>query len=56
MRKYIIKMKDGSEQHVMPAAHDTRKEAMLTILRYATETVEDGKDDCSVGLLVDYMV
>lgn len=33
MKKYIIKMKDGSEQHVMPAAHDTRKEAMLTILR-----------------------
>lgn len=56
MKKYIIKMKDGSEQHVMPAVHKTRKEAMLTILRYATETVEDGKDDCSVGLLVDYMV
>ena len=56
MKKYVIKNADGSEQNVMPAAHDTRKEAMLTILRYATETVEDGKDDCSVGLLVDYMV
>lgn len=56
MGKYIIKMKDGSEQHVMPAVHDTLKEAMLTILRYATKSVEDGKDDCSVGLLVDYMV
>lgn len=56
MKKYIIKMKDGSEQHVMPAVHNTRKEAMLTILRYETETVEDGKNDCSVGLLVDYMV
>jgi hypothetical protein len=56
MKKYVIKNADGSEQNVMPAAHDTRKEAMLTILRYATESVEDGKDDCSVGLLVDYMV
>lgn len=56
MKKYVIKNADGSEQNVMSAAHDTRKEAMLTILRYATETVEDGKDDCSVGLLVDYMV
>ena len=56
MKKYVIKNADGSEQNVMPAAHDTRKEAMLTILRYATETVEDGKDDCSVGLPVDYMV
>lgn len=56
MKKYVIKNADGSEQNAMPAAHDTRKEAMLTILRYATESVEDGKDDCRVGLLVDYMV
>lgn len=56
MKKYVIKNADGSKQKVMPAVHKTRKEAMLTILRYATETVEDGKDDCSVGLLVDYMV
>ena len=40
----------------MPAAHDTRKEAMLTILRYATKSVEDEKDDCRVGLPGDYMV
>lgn len=56
MKKYVIKNADGSKQKVMPAVHKTRKEAMLTILRYATESVEDGKDDCSVGLLVDYMV
>lgn len=56
MKKYVIKNADGSEQTVMPAVHNTRKEAMLTILRYATESVEDGKDDCSVGLLVDYRV
>lgn len=56
MKKYVIKNADGSKQNVMSAVHNTRKEAMLTILRYATETVEDGKDDCSVGLLVDYMV
>ena len=49
-------MKDGSEQHVMPAIHDTRKDALLTILRYATKSVEDDKDDCRVGLPVDYMV
>ena len=56
MKKYVIKNADGSEQNVMPAAHDTRKEAMLTILRYTTKSVEDDKDDCRVGLLVDYMV
>ena len=56
MKRYIIKNADGSEQTVMPAAHDTRKEAMLTILRYATKSVEDEKDDCRVGLPVDYMV
>lgn len=56
MKKYVIKNADGSEQNVMPAAHDTRKEAMLTILRYATKSVEDDKDDCRVGLPVDYMV
>lgn len=56
MKRYIIKNADGSEQNVMPAAHDTRKEAMLTILRYATKSVEDDKDDCRVGLPVDYMV
>ena len=46
MRKYIIKMKDGSEQHVMPAIHDTRKDALLTILHYATKSIEDENDDC----------
>lgn len=56
MKKYIIKNADGSEQNAMPAAHDTRKEAMLTILRYATKSVEDEKDDWRVGLPVDYMV
>lgn len=56
MKKYVIKNADGSEQNVMPASHDTRKEAMLTILRYATKSVEDEKDDCRVGLPVDYMV
>lgn len=56
MKKFIIKNADGSEQNVMPAAHDTRKEAMLTILRYATKSVEDDKDDCRVGLPVAYMV
>ena len=56
MKKYVIKNEDGSEQTVMPAAHDTRKEAMLTILRYATKSVEDEKDDCHVGLHVAYRV
>lgn len=56
MRKYIIKNFDGSEQKVMPAAHDTRKEALLTILRYATKSVEDDKDDSRVCLPVDYRV
>lgn len=56
MKKYVIKNADGSEQKVMPAVHNTRKEAMLTILRCATKSVEDNNDDCPVGLPVDYMV
>ena len=46
MKKYIIKMKDGSEQHAMSAIHDTRKEAMLTLLRHITSVVEETNDDC----------
>lgn len=37
MKKYIIKNKDGSEQAVMPAIHNTRKEALLTVLNYITD-------------------
>ena len=56
MKKYVIKNADGSKQKVMPDVHETRKEEMLTILRYATKSVEDDKDDCRVGLPGDYMV
>lgn len=56
MKTYIIKNADGSEQHVMPAIHDTRKKALLTILRYAIKCVEDDKDDRRVWLPVDYRV
>lgn len=56
MRKYIIKNADGSAQSVMPAIHDTRKKALLTILRYAIKCVEDDKDDRRVWLPVDYRV
>lgn len=45
MRKYIIKMKDGSEQHVMPAVHNTLKEALLTLSHYITKVAEDMDDD-----------
>lgn len=46
MGKYIIKMKDGSEQHVMPVVHDTLKEALPTLSHYITGVVEDMDDDC----------
>lgn len=45
MGKYIIKMKDGSEQHVMPAVHNTLKEALLTLSHYLTGVAEDMDDD-----------
>lgn len=45
MSKYIIKMKDGSEQHVMPAVHNTLKEALLTLSHYLTGVAEDMDDD-----------
>lgn len=56
MKMYIIKNADGSEQHVMPAIHDTRKDALLTILRYASFRVEDENDDSHMEISVDYMV
>lgn len=37
MKKYVIKNKDGSEQAVMPTIHNTRKEALLTVLNYITD-------------------
>lgn len=46
MKKYIIKNKDGSEQTVMPAIHNTRREALLTILNYI-------EDDSQIE---DYMI
>lgn len=45
MGKYIIKMKDGSEQHVMPAVHNTLKEALLTLSHYLTGVVENMDGD-----------
>ena len=45
MGKYIIKMKDGSEQHVMPAVHNTLKDALLTLSHYPTGVAEDMDDD-----------
>lgn len=45
MSKYIIKMKDGSEQHVMPAVHNTLKDALLTLSHYLTGVAEDMDDD-----------
>ena len=46
MKKYIIRNADGSKQNVMPAVHNTRKEAMLTLLRHITSVVEETNDDC----------
>ena len=41
MKKYIIKMKDGSEQHVMPAVHNTHKEAGETLMDYICDHNKD---------------
>ena len=38
-------MKDGSEQHVMPAVHNTLKDALLTLSHYLTGVAEDMDDD-----------
>ena len=46
MKKYVIKNADGSWQHAMSAIHDTRKEAMLTLLLHITSVVEETNDDC----------
>lgn len=56
MKRYIIKNEDGTTQTVMPAIHNTRKEALLTILHYATEVVKRDKDDSRIEIPVDYIV
>ena len=56
MKKFVIRNADGSAQDVMPALHSSRKEALLTILDYATKVVEDDKDDSRIEIPIDYMV
>lgn len=56
MKRYIIKNEDGTTQTVMPAIHNTRKEALLTILHYATEVVKRDKNDSRIEIPVDFMV
>lgn len=56
MKKYVIRNADGSAQDVMPALHSSRKEALLTILDYATKVVEDNKDDSCIKIPTDYIV
>ena len=41
MKKYIIKNADGSEQSEMQAIHNTRKEAVKTLMRYICSYNED---------------
>lgn len=55
MKKYIIKNADGSEQHVVPAVHNTHKEAMLALLHYITGVVEETNDDC-IGDPFNYII
>lgn len=55
MKKYIIKNADGSEQHEVPAVHNTHKEAMLALLQYITGVVEETNDDC-IGDPFNYII
>ena len=41
MKKYVIKNLDGSKQTVMPAVHNTRKEAGETLMDYICDHNED---------------
>lgn len=56
MKKYIIKNADGSKQYVMPAIHNTRKEALLTILRYTIKSVEASDNDCPTEDPINYII
>lgn len=55
MKKYVIKNADGSEQHEVPAVHNTHKEAMLALLQYITGVVEETNDDC-IGDPFNYII
>lgn len=45
MKKYIIKNADGSEQSEMQAIHESRKEAVKTLMRYICSYNENLNDD-----------
>ena len=55
MKKYVIRKKDGSELHAVPAVYNTRKEAMLALLHYITGVIENTNDDC-IGDPFDYNI
>lgn len=48
MKKYVIKNKDGSEQTVMPAMHDTRKKAEETLMDYIHH--HNKRSDCYLSV------
>ena len=39
MEKFVIKNADGSEQHVIPAVHDSHKSAREAILNYMKDNI-----------------
>nr|UVX37620.1 MAG: hypothetical protein [Bacteriophage sp.] len=45
MKKYIIRNADGSEQHVMQAIHNSRKEAGESMMNYIRKHNENCDDD-----------
>lgn len=53
MEKFVIKNADGSEQHVMPAIHNSHKSAREAILNYMKENIALMGDKIDFNFIIE---
>ena len=53
MEKFVIKNADGSEQHVIPAVHDSHKSAREAILNYMKDNIALMGDKISLNFIIE---
>lgn len=53
MEKFVIKNADGSEQHVIPAIHNSHKSAREAILNYVKDNIALMGDKISLNFIIE---
>ena len=53
MEKFVIKNADGSEQHVIPAVHNSHKSAREAILNYMKDNIALMGDKISLNFIIE---